>query len=118
MTTQLLLSEIPLATTPKMYSIYDAKYHHGYQVRHHEHASTDEAVQLYTAVIGRTGKLINILDYVSFEYNDEVQFRHELYYVIITMTCQQVLYGQLDHSMRTINGQKISLVRLFQMQHQ
>lgn len=49
----------------------EAMYQHGFQLL--SEVSHDEGVQLYSAVVGKSGKILNIGNYLTFDNDGEVK---------------------------------------------
>ena len=52
-------------------SMKEALYQHGFQLL--SEVSHDENIQLYSAVVGKSGKILNIGNYLTFDNNGEVR---------------------------------------------
>lgn len=65
-----MFGHMKLSTTRSNLTVLEAKYDQGYQLL--SDVGNDDEICLYTAVVGRDGKLINNNDFVTFEMDGEV----------------------------------------------
>ena len=61
--------EVSIQTPQKVMKIQEARFQHGYQFI--SNVGYSQKVDVYGAVVGRNGTLINSTDYVSYEGDDQ-----------------------------------------------